>query len=174
MHLRQNSISRELILKYLKAGKCKVIFIKVKDGSTRSIFCTLSSNFLPAKYINENFKKIFTQPQDPDIIPIWDIEEGKWKSFRLSKVESFYTPDEFEETDKEGHSTISSQRDNLEKRKATAKEKFKSRVTSLQEKAEEAKKNMDQARSIINKLRTDSEQRKLGVPDENSDVERKA
>jgi hypothetical protein len=171
MHLRQNSINRETLLNFLQKGKCKVTFVKVKDGTIRSIFCTLDSKVIPSKYINENFSKIFTQPENPDLIPIWDIEEGKWKSFKVSKVESFDTPDEFEDTDKDGHYTISKQRQELEERKKAAKEKFKKRVLSLQEKAEESRKNIDQARSIINKIRSEAQSRKNNTIGENSDFD---
>lgn len=132
-------IGREDLIKFLVEGICQVSFIKVKDGSNRAIYCTLNSGFIPKQFgtsINNLFK---SQPNDPDIMPIWDVVEGKWKSFRISKMNFFLTAEEFLDENKPGHSVPSTLRDILEKRKQSELEKFEQRVQNLKEKAKEAK-----------------------------------
>lgn len=127
MLLHKENLNRKTILDFLRKTKCKVIFTKVKDNTTRSITCTLSPNDLPQRY-NESVDKVFAEePYDPDIIPIWDLTEGAWKSFRISKIVSFHVLDD-ELTESEGHIQKSKQQKAMEEKKKQAKEKFADRV----------------------------------------------
>lgn len=127
MLLHRENLNRQTILDFLKKTKCKVVFTKVKDGSTRSIICTLSPNDLPQRY-NQSVDKVFDEePYDADIIPIWDLTEGAWKSFRISKIVSFHILDD-DLNEKEGHIQKSKQQKIMEEKKQTAKEKFAERV----------------------------------------------
>jgi hypothetical protein len=124
-------------------GICQVSFVKVKDGSNRVIYCTLNGFYIPDQF-SKSIEKIFSeQPSDPDIIPVWDIAEGKWKSFRLSKMNFFLTSDELESENKIGHSTRSELADLLKKRKQEAQEKFQQRVQDLKNKAKQASQNIN-------------------------------
>jgi len=152
-------------------GICQVSFIKVKDGSNRVIYCTLNYGFIPKQYENSINKILGETPPDVDILPIWDITEGKWKSFRISKMNFFVTSDELEKENKSGHSSKTNINKILKERKDKQNEEFLERVDKLKEKAQEAKENINNknvnntlqtARDIINKLRTEAEEKRKG------------
>lgn len=167
------SLDRELLINFLTKGICQVSFIKVKDGTSRAIYCTLDYGFIP-KQFEKSLENIMTkEPPDPDIMPIWDVVDGKWKSFRISKMNFFITAEELMKENKSGHGTRSDVSELLKKRREDAIAKFQDTVESLKEKAKEAKKNvngksaeertkenLDKARDIVNKLRSDSEYRR--------------
>jgi predicted DNA-binding transcriptional regulator YafY len=116
------------------------------------MLCTLKADQLPAKF-EKAIEGIYRPAVDEDLLPVWDVTEGKWKSFRISKIVSFRTPDELVNNDKEGQDVESSQKEILEKRKQTAKQSFEERVQKQKEQAQKSKENLDKARSIVNKLR---------------------
>lgn len=167
------SLDRELLINFLVKGICQVSFIKVKDGTNRAIYCTLNYSFIPKQFEQSLEKVIKDQPADPDIMPIWDVVDGKWKSFRISKLNFFINSDELESENKSGHAVNSNFSELLKKRREDAIAKFENTVEDLKEKAKEAKKNingkntkertkenLDKARDIINKLRSDAENRR--------------
>ena len=124
-------------------GICQVSFIKVKDGSNRVIFCTLNFGFIP-KQFEKSINKLLTEiPPDADIMPIWDITEGKWKSFRISKMHYFITSDEFKDENKAGQSTDSNIGKTLKQRKDKEAKEFEKRIKDLKQKAQEAKENIN-------------------------------
>ena len=117
-------------------------FNKVKDNTSRTIYCTLVQGFLPAKY-EQSIQKIYTEPSSDDIIPIWDMAEGKWKSFKLSRLTLFVTADELVKENKKAFSGKSITQDQKEETQKTIQEEFKARVQELKEKAEQAKRNIN-------------------------------
>lgn len=85
-----HNITRDILLKNLSEGLCSVTFQKVKDNTIRTILCTLVMDAIPSKF-EKTVTKIFDIPENPDIFPIWDVEEGKWKSFKISRMVEFRT-----------------------------------------------------------------------------------
>ena len=152
MIFQQNNIDRQILLKFLAEGICQVSFTKVKDNTNRVLLCTLNPDQLPAKF-EKAIEGVFKPSIDEDLLPVWDVAEGKWKSFRISKVNSFRTPDELLKNDKPGPDVESTQKEILEKRKQKEKEKFEKRIQQQKEAAQKSKDNLNQARNIINKLR---------------------
>lgn len=73
-------------------GICKVTFVKV-DGSVRNAYCTLHENLIPIQF-NKSIEKIFLPDARQEILPYWDVVQGKWKSFYIEKLELFITADE--------------------------------------------------------------------------------
>lgn len=73
-------------------GICKVTFVKV-DGSVRNAYCTLHENLIPIQF-NKSIEKIFLPDARQEILPYWDVVQGKWKSFYIQKLELFITADE--------------------------------------------------------------------------------
>lgn len=112
----------------------------MKDNTNRILLCTLQNVAIPAKYFNA-IDLILKPVEDEDLLPVWDVVEGKWKSFRISKVNSFRTPDELTQQDKSGQDVESSQSQQLKNRKKTAKEKFEERIQKLKEEAKKSKDN---------------------------------
>jgi hypothetical protein len=114
----------------------------MKDNTSRTIYCTLVQGFLPAKY-EQSIQKIYTEPSVDDIVPIWDMAEGKWKSFKLSRLTLFVTADELVKENKKAYSGKSVTQDQKEETQKTIQEEFKDRVQELKEKAEKAKRNIN-------------------------------
>jgi hypothetical protein len=133
-------------------GICQVSFTKVKDNTNRVLLCTLDPSKLPAKFL-KSVEAIDKPVEDEDRLPVWDVSENKWKSFRISKVNSFRTEDELTKQDKTGPDTDSNQKQEIENRRKTAKQKFNEQVQKQKEQAQKSKQNLEQARTIINKLR---------------------
>ena len=59
------------------------VFFEKKDGSMRTMRCTLASQHLPVVE-----KKESTRKENPDTISVWDLDNNGWRSFRLDKVKS--------------------------------------------------------------------------------------
>jgi hypothetical protein len=110
MSLYKNQATREILLNELIKGICKIVFIK-KDGSTRVAFCTLNSILIPSSF-EDSITKIFLQDANPEIIPFWDVAQGKWKSFYVDKVELFITAEELK---KQTPEVLQSQKDDADK-----------------------------------------------------------
>jgi hypothetical protein len=183
MLYQQNNISRMIIIKHLTEGICQVDFTKI-DGTNRKLYCTLVSGIIPSKY-KESIEKTLTQTNDSDIVPVWDITEGKWKSFRISKINFFRSPDELKKQDKSGQDVESKTKETIEKEKSEALQESEKRSQSIKEQREEIKlknkkiaedfakreikrkeeelrkeENRKIAKSIIDKLRTEAEERR--------------
>lgn len=136
---KPQDLDRQTLLKHLTEGICQVTFNKVKDNTSRTIYCTLEPGLLPAKY-EESISKIFTDiTADQDIFPIWDMSEGKWKSFRLSRITLFVTADELVTENNKAHSSKSNIAEYQEQTKNELAEKFNQRVENLKKQAEERK-----------------------------------
>jgi len=127
MLLHKENLNRKTIIDFLKKNKCKVTFNKVKDNTSRTILGSLNPSDLPEKF-NLSLDKLFKEdPYDSDVVPIWDVVEGAWKSFRISKIITFNVVDD-ELDKKEGHRQKSSQQKVMEEKKQKAKEKFAERI----------------------------------------------
>ena len=71
---------------HLKYGPVTVIFTK-KDGSERIMKCTTNPTYImfkePASVESKREKKI-----NEDVMPVFDMEAGHWKSFRWDSIKS--------------------------------------------------------------------------------------
>ena len=132
-----------MLLKHLTEGICQISFTKVKDNSNRVIYCTLHKSFIPTKFAPA-VDKIFTEKNlDLDIMPIWDIAEGKWKSFRISNSVYFITSDEIMKENKIAQNTASKLAEQTETKKNEIIEEFRKRVEELKRQAQEARNNIN-------------------------------
>ncbi len=134
MLLHHQNLNKPTLLKYLLKYTCKVTFIKVKDQSTRTMLCTLDSTQLPAKFNKSVELTTQKESYDDDILPIWDITEGAWKSFRISKIVTFnIIDDKLDKT--EGKVEKSKQQKLMEQKKIKAKKDFDKRVKNQKNKS---------------------------------------
>lgn len=80
-------MSRDEIKEILSKNVATITFTK-NDGSSRDMLCTLREDVLPPEFLNgtEQMKKK-TRKQNPDVLPVWDIEKKAWRSFRVDAVE---------------------------------------------------------------------------------------
>jgi len=139
----KQDLNRPALIKFLTEGICEISFTKVKDGTTRMMYCTLHPNIIPSKYTITTQKLITeTNPPDSDLLPIWDVVEGKWKSFRISKAVYFLTHDELTDENPNGQSTESKDAKNIKNRTKQVMKSFEERVSLLKEKAAQAKLNI--------------------------------
>ena len=71
---------------HLKYGPVTVTFTK-KDGSERIMRCTTNPTYImfkePASVESKREKKI-----NEDVMPVFDMEAGHWKSFRWDSIKS--------------------------------------------------------------------------------------
>lgn len=73
-------IQRETILNYLKKFTCYVEFEK-KDGTKRTMRCTLMEDIVPQKQTTEKSRK-----SNPNQIRVWDLEKSAWRSFTIDSI----------------------------------------------------------------------------------------
>lgn len=93
--LTKTKINRQTLLESLTKGICKVVFRKVTNGQFRSMYCTLNEKTLSKdarRYLPRILKP--SQEDDIDLLPVFDIIKGDWRSFRLQTVQYFYNTEE--------------------------------------------------------------------------------
>lgn len=131
------SLEKQILIKYLLEGICQTSFTKVKDNTTRTLYCTLQLDFIPAKYISTVEKILDTSiVSDPDLIPVWDVVDGKWKSFKISKIVYFLTADELVKENNVGYNVDSQTVNIIEQRRNEAIQRHKQRQKDLKDQAE--------------------------------------
>jgi len=80
-------IDKYALKEQLENGVVTVVFEKA-DGSERTMRATLSNNYVPqvlAEYDNQQPTPAKRQLND-NVQPVWDIDAGGWRSFRLDSV----------------------------------------------------------------------------------------
>jgi hypothetical protein len=77
--------SKEDLIKLLKQ-KVVTIKFKKKDNSIRKMICTLSEDYLPEpEEVTESNEKR-AKKENPNTLPVWDLEKLAWRSFRVDSV----------------------------------------------------------------------------------------
>jgi hypothetical protein len=80
---------RDELLKDLKENIVEVQFTKV-NGQARTMRCTLLPKYLPVSY-SENIQEQETEKkfhaENTDVIAVWDLNNGGWRSFRIESVD---------------------------------------------------------------------------------------
>jgi hypothetical protein len=96
--IKKDAIEREILLQYLTQGVCKVYFNKVTNGRFRSLYCTLIPSIIPLT-VRGGLNNIFSPMlPDLDLLPVYDVLDNSWKSFRLRNVIYFYTTKDLHES----------------------------------------------------------------------------
>jgi hypothetical protein len=76
----------------LKEGVVGITFIK-KDGSERLMQCTLAESKIPSEFAPKGSEKT----KSDDVLPVFDVENDGWRSFRwdsIKKIEFSLVGDE--------------------------------------------------------------------------------
>lgn len=81
-----NTWQAEYIKNALQSSELNVVFIK-KDGSERSMRCTLKPELLPAQTDLE--EAVQKKTPNPDVLKVWDLEKEAWRSFRFDSIIGF-------------------------------------------------------------------------------------
>lgn len=77
-----NDETKPWLKNLLAAGELTVVFTK-KDGTERTMLCTRNMDLIPANTVNEERSK---KHVNPDVLPVYDIKEEGWRSFRYDSI----------------------------------------------------------------------------------------
>jgi hypothetical protein len=91
--LKGKEITRKALIDQLSKGFCKIQFRKATNGRFRSVFGTLNMKNVPAKHM-QGVEKTISGGDDPNLLPVFDMVAGDWKSFYISNVLYVTTEDE--------------------------------------------------------------------------------
>ena len=87
--LLAKEVSNQQLKYQLQNGVAEVVFTKA-DGSERKMLCTLQDKYIAIKPTSEREK-------NNDVLSVWDIDKGAWRSFRYDRVISWKPIAEIEE-----------------------------------------------------------------------------
>ena len=80
--------TRDQLLNDLREHVIEVHFKKV-DGTQRAMRCTLLPKHLPPSYVQnleeQKSEKDF-HAKNLDVLAVWDVQKGGWRSFRVESV----------------------------------------------------------------------------------------
>ena len=79
------STQREQLKNLLKENVLSVTFLK-KDGSERTMLCTLKPDLFPVQEATETTKE---RKENLDVLQVYDTENNGWRSFRLDSIITF-------------------------------------------------------------------------------------
>ena len=79
---------RDDLIGKLKNNICVVVFEK-KDGTERSMKCTLQESIIPEATKEDPLSQKKIRSLNEEVIPVWDTEKNGWRSFRIDSVKSF-------------------------------------------------------------------------------------
>jgi len=82
--LNQVNMSRDALQTALMGNICQVQFEKA-DGSIRDMRCTLKADLLPED------TEVSTDIVNEAVIPVYDLENNGFRSFRVANVRKFET-----------------------------------------------------------------------------------
>ena len=85
---------RQKLIQDLKQSVCEVTFVKV-NGDERVMRCTLDATHIPRpvdfNYIDEQHSR----KENENVVAVWDINAGGWRSFRVASVSYIQQIDSF-------------------------------------------------------------------------------
>lgn len=68
----------------LQTEVLEVTFTK-KDGTERTMQCTLKEDLLPKVEVDESAEKK-EREINVEVMPVWDLEKAAWRSFRMDSI----------------------------------------------------------------------------------------
>lgn len=77
--------TKEDLIKLLKEKVVTVKF-KKKDDTIRKMICTLAEEYLPEQKENIEGNEKRTKKENPNTLPVWDLEKLAWRSFRVDSI----------------------------------------------------------------------------------------
>ena len=86
MALTADKDTYDWLIGLLKTNKVQVIFTK-SDGTERTMNCTLREDIVvPYEKKTEKVKQT-----NEDVLPVWDLDNNAWRSFKLSTIKAVET-----------------------------------------------------------------------------------
>ena len=84
--LSDKEINRSNLLKLLLQEEyLKILFKKSTTQTMRTMICTLYGNSIPTSFA-KSIEATIKQNDNLDILPVWDVIKGKWRSFHISNI----------------------------------------------------------------------------------------
>ena len=84
--LSDKDINRSNLLKLLsKEEYLKILFKKSTTQTMRTMICTLYGDSIPTSFA-KSIEATKNQNDNLDILPVWDVIKGKWRSFHISNI----------------------------------------------------------------------------------------
>lgn len=77
-------LTKTELKEHLEKCVAEITFTKT-DGSVREMRCTLMTDYLPQKQIDENVRHVPRREND-GVLAVWDIDNQDWRSFRLDSI----------------------------------------------------------------------------------------
>jgi hypothetical protein len=77
---------RQSIINDLKISVAEVSFKKV-NGEHRKMHCTLDPRYIPAPVDSKHLDEQHAKPENLEVVVVWDLQKGAWRSFRVDSVE---------------------------------------------------------------------------------------
>ena len=90
LHTDSMKIEKAHLKKLLTESPMTVCFNK-KDGTFRTMICTLMAEHLPVVDKQEGDEVKEPKKQSEDSIAVWDLEKNAWRAFRLDSIVSYST-----------------------------------------------------------------------------------
>ena len=84
--LSDKEINRSNLLKLLLQEEyLKILFKKSTTETMRTMICTLYGDSIPTSFA-KSIEATIKQNDNLDILPVWDVIKGKWRSFHISNI----------------------------------------------------------------------------------------
>lgn len=84
--LDDKEINRSNLLKLLLQEEyLKILFKKSTTQTMRTMICTLYGDSIPTSFA-KSIQATINQNDNLDILPVWDVIKGKWRSFHISNI----------------------------------------------------------------------------------------
>ena len=84
--LDDKDINRGTLLDLLsKEEYLKILFKKSTTQTMRTMICTLYGDSIPTSFA-KSIEATINQNDNLDILPVWDVIIGKWRSFHISNI----------------------------------------------------------------------------------------
>jgi len=84
--LDDKDINRGTLLDLLlKEEYLKILFKKSTTQTMRTMICTLYGDSIPTSFA-KSIQATINQNDNLDILPVWDVIKGKWRSFNISNI----------------------------------------------------------------------------------------
>lgn len=84
--LSDKEINRGTLLDLLsKEEYLKILFKKSTTQTMRTMICTLYGDSIPTSFA-KSIEATINQNDNLDILPVWDVIKGKWRSFHISNI----------------------------------------------------------------------------------------
>lgn len=84
--LSDKEINRSNLLKLLLQEEyLKILFKKSTTQTMRTMICTLYGDSIPTSFA-KSIQATIKQNDNLDILPVWDVIKGKWRSFHISNI----------------------------------------------------------------------------------------